>query len=307
MSKAGAAIAAAGVALIAFTLVPGGSNTMIVPQDAAAAPANPGGGSTVSMDNLSPAWSQVPQDMRPHFFTAQEKSGCSLATPWLLAAIAEKESGFNRMAVSPVGAKGVMQIMDNTKAGAGVTDAFDPAQAIPGAGRVLCQKEEATRSRSNAPLLVRTLAAYNGGEGNVGRTIPTSMQRYAESVIAAAKKYEVLPAADAPKVAGGAVKAGDGYQKMEAELRKAFPNVVITSRFRPGSRTTSGNASYHSIGRALDIEPKQEIYEWLMVNYPNSTELIFAPEADRNIYKGKTHRYKPKVLAMHYDHIHWAM
>lgn len=315
MSRAGAVVVAVvGTAVVAFTLAPSGSNTVVIPQQAAAEQPAPAGG-PVSMDNLSPAWAQVPQDMRPHFFTAGQKSGCALATPWLLAAVAEKESGFNRMAVSSAGARGVMQIMPNTQKAANVTDPFDPAQAIPGAARVLCAKEKATRNRSSAPLLVRTLAAYNGGEGNVGRTIPVGMQRYAEDVIAAMDKYSRAPATDTPATgtpnpASGTVPLPEaaGYQKMEAALHKAFPKARITSRFRPGAITSSGNRSYHSMGRALDIEPNKAIFEWLVANYGDSREIIFTPMGARQIKNGKPHNgaYRGRVAADHTDHIHWA-
>src|SRR6185369_6767158 len=56
--------------------------------------------------------------------------------PSLLAAVAQVESNFNPNAVSPAGARGLMQIMPATAAGLGV-DPFDPAQAVEGAARIL--------------------------------------------------------------------------------------------------------------------------------------------------------------------------
>ncbi|MCX7623315.1 MAG: M23 family metallopeptidase, partial [Thermomicrobium sp.] len=46
--------------------------------------------------------------------------------PALLAAIVKVESGFDPRAVSPAGAKGLMQLMDATAAALGVDDPFDP-------------------------------------------------------------------------------------------------------------------------------------------------------------------------------------
>lgn len=83
--------------------------------------------------------------------------------PALLAAVARQESGFDPNATSPAGAQGLMQLMPATAKSLGVTDPFDPAQAVEGAAKLLDQ------------LLVRfgqvelALAAYNAGPGAVQR------------------------------------------------------------------------------------------------------------------------------------------
>ena len=81
----------------------------------------------------------------------------------LLAAVARQESGFNASAVSPAGAQGLMQLMPATAQGLGVTDAFDPAQAVAGAAKLLSQLQSRFGS---TPL---ALAAYNAGPGAVLR------------------------------------------------------------------------------------------------------------------------------------------
>ena len=83
--------------------------------------------------------------------------------PALLAAVAKQESGFDPNATSPAGAQGLMQLMPATAKSLGVTDPFDPAQAVEGAAKLLDQ------------LLTRfgqvelALAAYNAGPGAVQR------------------------------------------------------------------------------------------------------------------------------------------
>ncbi|HEX6515069.1 MAG TPA: transglycosylase SLT domain-containing protein [Nocardioidaceae bacterium] len=83
-------------------------------------------------------------------------------SPTLLAAVATQESGFDPTAVSPAGAKGLMQLMPATAAGLGVNP-LDPAQAVDGAARLL---------RGLIGEFGRTdlaLAAYNAGPGAVHR------------------------------------------------------------------------------------------------------------------------------------------
>jgi len=82
----------------------------------------------------------------------------------LLAAVAEAESGFNPRAVSSVGAKGLMQLMDSTARSLGVTDAFDPRQNLLGGARFL--RGLLDRYHGSVPL---ALAAYNAGPGAVDR------------------------------------------------------------------------------------------------------------------------------------------
>ena len=83
--------------------------------------------------------------------------------PIVLAALLQAESGYNRWAVSPVGAQGIAQFMPATAHGMGLRDPFDPAQAIPAAGRLLGGH---LRQFGSIPL---ALAAYNAGPGAVQR------------------------------------------------------------------------------------------------------------------------------------------
>jgi soluble lytic murein transglycosylase-like protein len=94
------------------------------------------------------------------FVKAGAKYGVS---PKLLAAVAKVESGYNPKAVSPAGARGLMQLMPSTAKGLGVHDPFDPQQAINGAAKLLSHNLKEFKS---LPL---ALAAYNAGGGAVHR------------------------------------------------------------------------------------------------------------------------------------------
>jgi hypothetical protein len=100
----------------------------------------------------------------------------------LLAAVARQESGFNPRAVSGAGAQGLMQLMPGTARGLGVTNPFDPAQAIDGAARLLKGLQQEFGRTDLA------LAAYNAGPGAVHRYggIPPypETQHYVRSIMA---------------------------------------------------------------------------------------------------------------------------
>jgi hypothetical protein len=101
--------------------------------------------------------------------------------PALLAAVAKQESGFNPSAVSPAGAQGLMQLMPATADGLGVSDPFNPSQAVDGAARLL---RDLLGRFGQVDL---ALAAYNAGPGAVQRYdgIPPypETQHYVRSVM----------------------------------------------------------------------------------------------------------------------------
>lgn len=111
-------------------------------------------------------------------------------------------------------------------------------------------------------------------------------------------------AADGP-MGGGSVQ---GYQNQMKILGQQFPGLRMTSGFRPGAVTSSGNVSFHAKGRAVDLPPSMAIFNWIRANYgATSKELIFTPAGGKQIKDGKAFRYSGQVIPDHVAHIHWAM
>ena len=84
--------------------------------------------------------------------------------PALVAAVIEAESRFKRTAQSPVGAKGLMQLMPRTGRWMGANDLYDAEQNVDAGVKYIKYLQK--RFGGN---LTKTIAAYNAGEGNVQR------------------------------------------------------------------------------------------------------------------------------------------
>jgi soluble lytic murein transglycosylase-like protein len=117
----------------------------------------------------------------------------------LIKAVIQAESGFNAKAVSPAGARGLMQLMPRTAASLGVSDSFDVNQNITGGTKYLSQMLR----RFNGEEAV-ALAAYNAGPGRISGLgisnteelrekfllLPRETQKYVDKVLAFKRNYE---------------------------------------------------------------------------------------------------------------------
>jgi soluble lytic murein transglycosylase-like protein len=112
--------------------------------------------------------------------------------PALLHAVISAESGYDALARSPKGARGLMQLMPDTARRYGVDDPLDPEQNIYGGAAYL--RDLLTLFGNDIKL---ALAAYNAGEGSVmtyGNRIPPYREttQYVPKVLSYYKRYKTM-------------------------------------------------------------------------------------------------------------------
>ncbi|MFJ9496865.1 lytic transglycosylase domain-containing protein [Brevibacillus centrosporus] len=110
----------------------------------------------------------------------------------LIREVVRAESNFNPTAVSQAGAKGLMQLMDQTAKAMKVRDVYNPDENLAGGTKYL--KSLLDRYDGNVKV---ALAAYNAGPGRIGRLgidndaeleekysqLPQETQRYVEKIM----------------------------------------------------------------------------------------------------------------------------
>lgn len=108
---------------------------------------------------LTPAPLTPAKSIDQHLSEASTSSGIDRD---FLESVIHHESGFNPRAVSPKGARGLMQLMPDTANQLGVKDSFDPGQNIQGGTTYLKQLLEQYHGDA-----LKALAAYNAGPHRV--------------------------------------------------------------------------------------------------------------------------------------------
>jgi soluble lytic murein transglycosylase-like protein len=152
--------------------------------------------------------------------------------PLLLYSIMHQESSFKSGAISPKGARGLMQLMPGTAIRYGVTNIFDPRQNIEGGARYVRFLLERFDGDVNL-----TLAGYNAGEGAVekyGRRIPpyAETQEYVRRI---SRRYSLLrdpnAALYAPRVSASQLARLQGKQSVPLTI---YERTVLTVRLPDG-------------------------------------------------------------------------
>ncbi len=137
--------------------------------------------------------------------------------PALLYSMMHQESSFKRGAISPKGARGLMQLMPATAARFGVSNIFDPRQNIEGGARYV---SFLLNLFDNDVRL--TLAGYNAGEGAVlkyGRNVPPyrETQEYVRRI---KERYDLMRD---PQTAHNARRLTTTTQVAEAQSEQPVP------------------------------------------------------------------------------------
>ena len=141
--------------------------------------------------------------------------------PALVDLVIRMESGYNPRAVSPKGARGVMQLLPSTASAYGVADSFNPKENLRGGIRYL--RDLLERFKSDVRL---ALAAYNAG--------PEAVERH-RGVPPYAETRNYVNAILSAYNGSGGLKLAGGFGK---SLRLARPVEVVLQ----GSATTISNA-----------------------------------------------------------------
>ena len=139
--------------------------------------------------------------------------------PLLLYSIMHQESTFKSGAVSPKGARGLMQLMPFTARRFGVTSIFDPRQNIEGGARYM--RFLLDLFGGNVDL---ALAGYNAGEGAVmkyGHRVPPyrETQEYVRRIT---RRYGLIR----DPLAAHTANSASGDQLLAARQQQAIPLTI---------------------------------------------------------------------------------
>jgi phage-related protein len=110
---------------------------------------------------------------------------------------------------------------------------------------------------------------------------------------------------------GGGAGPGGGSAGMMRFLRARFPGLQLISGFRPGSRTLSGNLSWHARDRAVDVPPIRAVAQYIRSTVGSKALELITPWRELDLLRGRPHHYSASVHNQHNfpgrnAHVHWA-
>lgn len=158
----------------------------------------------------------------------------------IIRAVIAVESCYNRRALSPKGAQGLMQLIPATAERFGVSDAFNSQQNIRGGTRYLSWLLKRYKGD-----LYKSIAAYNAGEGAVDRYkgIPPykETQNYVRKVLTA---YNRLSGDAVPLPAAYVAKGGKKGVKVKHVAAKPVIKALTGKPGRGGWQATKAKAPH---------------------------------------------------------------
>jgi hypothetical protein len=187
----------------------------------------------------------------------QEAAALHGVSPDLVRAVVQTESQFNPLAVSPVGAQGLMQLMPNTAKSVGLDDPFDPRQNVIAGAKYLSMMLE--RFNGNTAL---ALAGYNAGPNNVKRYrgIPPFREtrgyvKKIQNLVADSDAAFSVPDPPRPKVRRASLRAGKASSK--GALKRASRASKASSSKRGSITKARVATSKAKVGRARTTAAKK--------------------------------------------------
>ena len=154
--------------------------------------------------------------------------------PRLVKSVMLVESGFNPAAVSPKGARGLMQLMPATANRHGARDIHDPAQNIAAGTRYLSHLLGLFGGN-----LEKSLAAYNAGEGAVARYggIPpyNETRNYVRRALTAYYGTPYAGGSGASLRGGFGKSAGDSFSGKPVHILRDSRNRPVLTTARPSA------------------------------------------------------------------------
>ena len=154
--------------------------------------------------------------------------------PDLVNSVIHAESGFNSHAISPKGARGLMQLMPSTASNLGVKDSFDPEANVGGGSRYLRELLE----RYDFDL-VKALAAYNAGPQRVEQYNGVPPFRETRAYVA-----RIVHDYNRKKIAQE--KADAHGKKLQATQSAKQSGKLATSRTHSQKSTPGSSAASHA-------------------------------------------------------------
>ena len=150
----------------------------------------------------------------------------------LIHSIIRAESNYNSQAVSPKGAKGLMQLMPTTAQIYGVKDVFDPVQNIEGGVKYL--KDLVKLYKKNTK---RVLAAYNAGQEAIKKYGGIPPYRETRNYIA-----NVRRTFNKPKIQRWGMKVHQFYDKEGRMILTNDPQLIAL--YKTKTKTIEGDPSF---------------------------------------------------------------